>query len=397
MTSHANFYDVIVVGARVAGAATARLLARRGLRVLMVDRRRPSADTLSTHALMRGGVLQLSRWGLLGRVVAAGTPPVAQTVLHYGEVSETIPIKPTAGVPALFAPRRTVLDSILVEAASEEGVDVRFGVTVTATLVDVNGRVIGVAGRDRSGQPFEAFARMTVGADGVRSVIAREAGAEVQRRASHSSAVIYSYHSNLSDGGYEWFYRPGVTAGLIPTNGGLTCAWVGTSSRSFTGEMARDLEGTFHHLLARGAPEASARLRDARREGRYFAFPGLPGFQRQPWGRGWSLVGDASHFKDPLSTHGITDALRDAEFLALAIGDSLGGLCDEDTAGQLYRATRDRLSGELFSATDRVASYDWQLPELRQLLLTVASSMRDEVQVLSHLDGKDDKAVRRAA
>ena len=125
----AHGYDAIVVGARVAGAATAMLLARRGLRVLMVDRRRPGSDTLSTHALMRGGVLQLSRWGLLDRVIAAGTPAVTQTVLHYGDTSETVAIRPKAGVPSLFAPRRTVLDPILVDAAEEEGVDVRYGVT----------------------------------------------------------------------------------------------------------------------------------------------------------------------------------------------------------------------------------------------------------------------------
>ena len=82
---HEPRWDVIVVGARVAGAATAMLLARAGLRVLCVDRARYGSDTLSTHALMRGGVLQLQRWGLLDAVVAAGTPPVRRTVFHYGD------------------------------------------------------------------------------------------------------------------------------------------------------------------------------------------------------------------------------------------------------------------------------------------------------------------------
>jgi flavin-dependent dehydrogenase len=385
MATQIKEYDVIVVGARVAGAATARLLARRGLRVLLVDRRRPAADTLSTHALMRGGVLQLSRWGLLDRVISAGTPAVGQTVLHYGDVSETVPIKPKAGVPSLFAPRRTVLDPILVEAASEEGVDVRFGVTVTTPLVDATGRVIGVTGRDREGQPFEAFASMTVGADGTRSAIARGVGAEVLRQARHASAMIYSYWSGAPVDGYEWFYRPGVSAGLIPTNGGLTCAWVGVSSTCFTSDMARDLDSTFHCLLAQGAPEALPRFEHAQQEGRFFAFPGLRGFQRQPWGRGWSLVGDASHFKDPLSTHGITDALRDAEFLAEAISACVEGRVDESEAGRSYRTMRDRLSHELFTATDVVASYDWEPAELRHLLLALAASMREEVDVLSRL------------
>ena len=81
--SQAPEYDAIVVGARVAGAATAMLLARRGRRVLLVDRRRPGSDTLSTHALMRAGVLQLRRWGLLDSVIAAGTPAIHKNIMRY--------------------------------------------------------------------------------------------------------------------------------------------------------------------------------------------------------------------------------------------------------------------------------------------------------------------------
>src|SRR5262245_52988386 len=124
-------HDVIVVGARVAGAATAMLLARQGLRVLLVDRDRYGTDTLSTHALMRGSVFLLSRWGLLDRLVEAGTPPVRQTRFDYGTDSVTVGIKPTRGVEALYAPRRTVLDRVLVDAAEAAGAEIRYGVSVT--------------------------------------------------------------------------------------------------------------------------------------------------------------------------------------------------------------------------------------------------------------------------
>ena len=379
-------FDVIVVGARVGGAATARLLARRGLRVLLLDRRRPGGDTMSTHALMRGGVLQLARWGVLDRIVAAGTPAIRQTTLHYGDEVDTVPFKPRTGVQALYAPRRTVLDTVLVDAAEEEGVTVRFGVTVTGLVTDETGRVRGVRGRDRSGRAVEYRARVTVGADGVRSVIARHVQSPVLRRGRHASAMVYSYWDGLEADGYEWFYRPGVSAGLIPTNDGLTCAWAGLSSRHCTGDMVRDLDRTFHALVARAAPEARPRFDRARRIGRYVAFPGLPGFQRQPWGPGWALVGDASHFKDPLSTHGITDALRDAEFLARAIDRWLGhGVSERDALGA-YHGTRDRLSEELFTATDVVASYDWDPTEVKPLLLALSYAMREEVDALASLD-----------
>src|SRR6476661_72880 len=124
-------WDVIVVGARVAGAATAMLLARAGLRVLCVDRGRYGSDTISTHALMRGGVMLLQDWGLLPELVAAGTPPVRRTVFHYGDESVAVSIKPSAGVDALYAPRRTVIDALVVDAAERAGATVAFGSPVT--------------------------------------------------------------------------------------------------------------------------------------------------------------------------------------------------------------------------------------------------------------------------
>ena len=110
-------YDAVIVGARCAGAATAMLLARAGLRVLVVDREAYGRDTLSTHALMRGAVHQLHRWGLLDAVKASGAPAVRSSTFYYGDEAVRVPIKPRAGVDALYAPRRTVLDALLVDAA----------------------------------------------------------------------------------------------------------------------------------------------------------------------------------------------------------------------------------------------------------------------------------------
>ena len=144
--------DVVVVGARAAGAATAMLLARAGLRVVVVDRGRYGADTLSTHALMRGAVVQLHRWGLLDRIIAAGTPPIRRTTFRYANDEIVIPIKPSHGVDALYAPRRTVFDPILVDAAVAAGAEVRYGLTVTGIRRDRRGRVTGVVGRDGGGR-----------------------------------------------------------------------------------------------------------------------------------------------------------------------------------------------------------------------------------------------------
>jgi 2-polyprenyl-6-methoxyphenol hydroxylase-like FAD-dependent oxidoreductase len=397
--SRAPEYDAIVVGARVAGAATAMLLARRGRRVLLVDRRRPGSDTLSTHALMRAGVLQLKRWGLLDAVIAAGTPPVHRNVMRYGDRVDPIEIKPKAGVDALYAPRRTVLDTILVEAAEASGVEVRFGVTVDGLCVDAQGRVAGIATRDASGARCEIAARYTVGADGIRSVVALGAGAPVLHRGTGSSAVVYGYFDGEGlPTEFEFSYCTGASGGFIPTNDGQVCVWAGTSSARWLTELRTEPDLGFARMLGASAPHATEVMKTARLVGRLHGFAGEVSYLRQPWGPGWALVGDASHFKDPIAAHGITDALRDAELLAIAIDEAMtGGRTREAATLERYHETRDRLSLRMHRASDAVARYDWTSETVRDLLIEMAKSMGDEVELLSKLDDEDTAIIERPA
>jgi 2-polyprenyl-6-methoxyphenol hydroxylase-like FAD-dependent oxidoreductase len=113
---------------------------------------------------------------------------------------------------------------------------------------------------------------------------------------------------------------------------------------------------------------------------------------RKPWGNGWALVGDAGYFKDPLSTHGMTDALRDAELLSRALLAIVRG-AEETEALAEYQATRDALSLPLFDVVDTIASQQWTNAEIGDLLRRLSSSMTDEIEMLA---GLDDHGVRRA-
>ncbi len=375
-------YDAIVVGARAAGAATAMLLARHGRRVLIVDRGRYGADTLSTHALMRGGVLQLHRWGLLDRVVQAGTPPIRRTTFTYGTGQVVITIKPSFGVDALYAPRRTVLDPILVDAAAEAGAEVRYGITVTDVRRDDHGRVCGIVGRDAHGRALAVDAGIVVGADGVRSTIADRVDAPIERAGTGVTAVVYGYWSGLATDGYEWIYRPHAMAGIIPTNDGQTCVFAGaTPARIGAGGI-----DVLREILADAAPDVAARVDTATAPAGVRTFQGLPGFIRRSWGPGWALVGDAGYWKDPISVHGLTDALRDAELLARAIISTESGRPDRAEALADYQATRDLLSDQLFDVVDTIASQHWTDDEIPGLLLQLSSSMAEEVETLAALD-----------
>ena len=228
---HPSRYDAIVVGARAAGAATGMLLARAGLDVLIVDRSRHGADTLSTHALMRAAVLQLHRWGLLDRIVDAGTPPIRRNVFRYADGEIAMPVKPAHGVDALYAPRRTVLDSTLVDAARRAGAAVRYDTSVSDLTRDSDGRVTGISGRTRDGRTFEASAGLVIGADGRRSVVAERVGAPFERIAATATATTYAYWSDLDTDGYEFNFLRDAASGVIPTNDGAACVFACASPR----------------------------------------------------------------------------------------------------------------------------------------------------------------------
>ena len=379
-------YDVVVVGARVAGASTALLLARAGLKVALLDRSAYGSDTLSTHALMRAGVLQLSRWGVLPEVRAAGTPAVEKVLFHYADGdSVQVSIRPSPGVGALYAPRRRVVDTILVDAAAAAGVDVQHGVTVTGLLAAAGGRVGGVRATRRDGTSFDVRARFTVGADGIRSVVADQVAAPVERRSAALGASLYRYHGDFCAAGYEWGYGGHASAGMIPTNDGLTCVFVAATPQRLRALRRHGADAAFEELFAEAMPDHLPRLHMSSPAGRIHGWAGMPGFVRRSWGSGWALVGDAGYFKDPITAHGMTDALRDAELLADAIVQAAAGIRPESEALAAYQGRRDALSSRLFEATDQIAAYDWDMARIRRLLREVSSAMVDEVEALEQL------------
>ena len=375
--------DVVIVGARAAGAATALLLARAGLSVVMVDRDRPGTDTLSTHALMRGGVVQLRRWGLLDEVVRAGTPAIRETTFHYATESIWVPIKPGGGVDALYAPRRTVLDPILVAAAREAGAVVRYGETLIGLRTRA-GRVIGVDVRDRTGLVEAIHAPLVIGADGRRSTLARLVGASTTHRANTTTACAYGYYRGLPCAGYEWAYRTSGMAGLIPTNDDATCVFVAQRPE----RLGRGGRATLERAVADASPDLEERLRSAVLTSPVRTFVGQPGHLRTPWGPGWALVGDAGSWKDPISAHGLTDALRDAELLAGAVVRVLAGDAAEADAFGCYQATRDRLTLPILTGSDEIAAMKWDDDRIRLVLRGLNQAMNEELQVIEEFDSQ---------
>jgi flavin-dependent dehydrogenase len=371
--------DAVVVGARCAGAATAMLLARAGARVMLVDKGVHGSDTLSTHALMRGAVLQLHRWGILPTIVAAGTPAVHSTTFSYGEQEVTVPIEPRFGVDALYAPRRALLDRALVDAAEASGAEVRYGVRVDDVIVDDRGRVRGITAVT-GGTRQDIEADIVIGADGLHSTIAQRVGATRIVEGRHMTGVLYSYWENAPVDGYYWRFRPNGSLGAIPTNDGATCVFVSIPAERVRSEIQHDPTAAYRRLIRDVAAVFEAGLYTARRVEPVRGFGGHASFIKQSVGPGWALVGDAGYFKDPLTAHGITDALRDADLLVRAIVQGTTAALAE------FERTRHDLSRRLFELTDDIASFAWTDDELQSLHRAFSREMSREVKALAALE-----------
>jgi flavin-dependent dehydrogenase len=383
MTMTANTFDAIVVGARVAGAPTAMLLARRGYRVLLVDRATFPSDTMSTHLVHAPGMDLLHRWGLADRVIATGCPPLTGYRLDLGPFAIAGAPRGTEAAPHAFAPRRLLLDAILVDAAAEAGADVRQGVSVDGLLVE-EGVVRGIRAHDRSGAPFEERAGVVIGADGVHSSVARWVDAPITREAPALEALYYAYWSGFpADGEFQLYNRDQRGFGVIPTNDDLTVVVVAWPVDEFEANR-KDLLGNYLRAFDL-EPSLAARVRAGKRETRLVGAK-MQNFYRRSHGTGWALIGDAGYHKDAVTAQGITDAFRDAELVSGALDDAFTGRRPQDDALAAYERTRDASTGPMFDLTCQLASNDPPSDDEIELFASIASNedaSRDFVSVLA--------------
>jgi 2-polyprenyl-6-methoxyphenol hydroxylase-like FAD-dependent oxidoreductase len=359
-----NQYDAIVVGARCAGAPTAMLLARKGYKVLVVDRARFPSDTISTHLLHPPGVAALRRWGLLDRLTATGSPPIRTYAFDFGPF--TISGSPGTGdAPVAYGPRRTVLDKLLLDAAAEAGAEVRERFTVEDVVVD-DGRVTGVRGHGRDGRTVTEHAKVVIGADGRHSLVARAVGPEQYHDKPQLLCGYYTYWSGLPmDGRFETWIRPDRAFAAWPTNDDLTLVIGGWPFAEFDANKG-DIEGNYLKMLEL-APPFAERVQAATREAR-FVGTAVPNYFRKPYGPGWALVGDAGYNKDFITAQGMHDAFRDAELCVAALDEWSSGARSFDVAMGHYQTTRDTQVLPMYEFTCQLATLEPPPPALQHLL-----------------------------
>lgn len=387
-------YDVIIVGGRCAGSPTAMLLARQGYRVLLVDRAAFPSEVISTHFLWPHGASYLNRWGLLDQVLAV-TP--SHTTVHL--VNEGIPLSGSiperllrqhflqlhgdeAGVVGRYCSvRRSVLDKILVDAASAAGVVVRERYTVQELLKDGD-RVVGIRGRTANGTVVEERARIVVGADGRNSFVARTLKLPKFDERFKCTFAYWSYYSGLNLETAQIHRRGRLGLAVVPTNFGQHMALVFGPSE--WGHAFRSDVATNHQrVLDFVSPELGELLRtQGRREERFYGTLDQAGYLRPLYGAGWVLVGDAESFKDQCTATGMTHAFRDAELATAAIDAGLSGRLPMTAA--LQRLYHDRRRSQ-----SAAAYYDYvcTLAEMRP-------PRHDEIQLYMVLRSNQEETDR---
>lgn len=377
-------YDVIVVGARCAGSPTASLLARRGYRVLLVDRSTFPSDTLSSHYLLFSGAARLKRWGLLDEVARSNCPAISHYTFDFGALTLTGSPAPAGDLSHTYAPRRTVLDKILVDAAVRAGVELREAFSVQEILMEGD-RVTGIRGRSAGGSTVTEEAHITIGADGLHSLVARTVQAPKYNAKPTLTCTYYTYWDGVPIDGAELYPRDNRVVIAFPTNDGLVLTYMSWPASEFQTFRA-NIEGNFLQTLDL-APGLAERIRQGKRAERFAGTADLPNFFRRPYGPGWALVGDAGYHKDPYLAQGISDAFRDAELLAEAVDAGLAGRQPLDEALADYERQRNLAAMPHYELDCQLASLEPPPPEMQQLLTVLSGNPTETTRFLGSLQG----------
>jgi flavin-dependent dehydrogenase len=344
--------DVLIVGTRCSGAPLAMLLARKGHKVIAVDRAQFPSDTVSTHFMWPRTTSLLQKWGLLEKLAATGCPAIERVTADYGPVAVSGRPGPVDGTEIMYCPRRTVLDAMLVEAARGAGAEIHESTTFREAIREGD-RIVGAHVQDRDGHVADVRATVLVGADGVWSSVARAIDAVTEVHHDPLTCGYYAYWRGVPTEGVEFYVRAGRDILVFPTHDGLTCVWAGRSRSEWNGYRA-NVEGTYREIISL-APDLSRRIDRAEQASPFRGTSKLPNFYRQSFGQGWALVGDAAYHRDPLPGMGIGDAFLGAQLLADAIDGGLTGKTDLESALASYQSTFREKTRPVFEYTLRAA------------------------------------------
>jgi 2-polyprenyl-6-methoxyphenol hydroxylase-like FAD-dependent oxidoreductase len=349
-----SVYDIIIVGARVAGSTLAAILGEKGYRVLLLDRSAFPSDTISTHFFRAPALRVFDEIGVLKEVQAAAP----HLKVNYNVVDEIVfpePVLQPEDYPFYMCVRRITLDDILINRVKQiSNIELKEKTNVKGLLWD-NDRFEGVKWQN-SDNEGRAKAKVIVGADGVNSFLAKEVNPAFEHQEPVNRAMYYAYFRGLNENegpAAEFHYKGNTLVYCFPCDSNLTLLAASVPINQFN-SLKRNTETEFYNILE-SMTALAPRLSDAVREGPIRGSGNIPGYLRIPYGNGWALVGDAAMVMDPWSGQGIDQATTHSSFLAEYLDEYFSGLKTWENAMNAYHLKRNEFSLKTYQRTCRLS------------------------------------------
>lgn len=363
-------FEVIIVGARCAGAALATFLGQQGIRTLLIDKYAEPGPTLSTHII--GEIEVYERLGILQSMEQSGAPLISRMRVDIHGVVTEADLVTTSRVIGL---RRELLDPMLLEAARRySSVTVKLQTKVTS-VIRQDGQVSKLTCMDHRGRVHHYYGQVVVGADGRDSIVARELQARILRQPTgplHS--VCYVYASGVIPQPLptlEWYWHEDGIVIINPIDGDRHCIAVMVPSDKFKC-WSKSLADSFVHFLGR-IRTLAPRIKNIHLVGTVRGTSAFNAFIKEAYGEGWALVGDAGGTLHPVSGVGIDNAVCGAESLAAELAGFLRSNTPWHESMEAYKHTRDERIVPQFEAS------------LKTLAKTTEQASNESIEMISML------------
>jgi 2-polyprenyl-6-methoxyphenol hydroxylase-like FAD-dependent oxidoreductase len=343
-------YDIIIIGARIAGSILATILGERDYRVLVIDRTTFPSDTISTHFFRAPALRAFKQIGVFNEVQSVAPHlTVNYNVIDGIEFPE--PVDRPDDYPFYMCVRRIILDDILVRRVKQiPSVELREGVRVKDLIWD-NDYVKGIIWDDTN-QKGKERAKIIIGADGINSFLAKEVNAQTEHNAPINRAMYYAYYRGIKakDGpAAEFHYKENTLVYCFPCDNNLTLVAASipiVQFATFKGNLETEFDNVLKSMVA-----LAPRIQNAIRESPIRGSGNIPGYLRIPYGKGWALVGDSGMVMDPWSGQGMDQASTHALYLAKYLDNYLSGHQNWEAAMSAYHSDRNEFSLKTFQRT----------------------------------------------
>ncbi|CAG9623743.1 NAD(P)/FAD-dependent oxidoreductase [Sutcliffiella rhizosphaerae] len=373
-------FDIIIVGARCAGASLALFMADYGYKVCLIDKGTFPSNTLSTHLF--GDWDLYKKLGIEANIKSSGAPEIKRVKVSFEDCSFEGPLKVTTALSGL---RRIKYDQILInKAMSHPNIHCHLNCKLKE-LIYANGKISGITVQ-MNGDLKNIFSEVVVGADGRNSLTAELVNSQKYKISPSLRCAFYGYFKNVFPDHtptFEFFWSGNNIILVQPCDEGLYCVCILPMQEEYS-DWAKDLENKFMSSLLK-VDVLSSKFKQAILDSKIVGTNNLDSYLKTPYGEGWALVGDAGAAVHPCSGAGMDQAIKCSEFLSISLHEYLNGTKSWNDSMAIFQLNRDKyVEGNIYAA-DSISSLTNISSEDANVLgfyCTIPNLVRDLIQMI---------------